>query len=367
MEKKNKKYFKLVLLISTFIINGIATFNYVVNPIGIYGDYGVDDVYPAAGEYMRIHKTERIKHVKPDALIIGTSRANVGLNPKQELFPGMTPYNAALSASTIYEEKLLLKFAHKNRPLKKLVFTLDFYTFNTLGMENKHFEFDLVSANALDPVQSFSNTYGTLVSLDTILVAMKHFRYKDQIERRSYPKYNGHMSHNEGAWRAKKFGARSMFEKPPNKRAIHTKKYSFSYSDKSEDDTFKHLQDIIDFIQRENIDVIFVISPVHEMQLKIIHKQGRQQLFEEWKRRVTDIISTTPYPLWDFATYNPISTEPVPPAEDRKTQMKWWWDTNHYKEVTGHIMLQKILGFKDETYYYGFGKKLHSGTKYNNY
>lgn len=358
MEEQSKKYLLLTLGVILTLSSALAAFNYTIDPYGIYRAWGPNDVYPAADTYERIHKTERIKRVKPDVLILGTSRANIGVNPRQAFFPGLTPYNGAVSAATIYEQRKMLEMAHKSHPLKKVIMALDFMVFNTARLENRHFEEKRVADDALSPVNSFIHTYGTIVSFSTILVSLKHLRYKKTVFRRSHPEANGHKKHNEGAWRAKKFGVHSIFMLSPNAE-IAGNSFSYKYSDKPEDDSFQHFRAMLDFCLKSGIEAYIYIGPLHKTHLQMYKDNNMWETMQDWKKMIAEIAAPYPYPLWDFSTYNSLTTEPLPPVEDKETQMKWFWDTDHYKEETGDIILQKILGLKGKDYYPDFGKKIN--------
>jgi hypothetical protein len=55
---------------------------------------------------------------------------------------------------------------------------------------------------------------------------------------------------------------------------------------------------------------------------------------------------------------NSITLEPVPPEEDKKGRMKWFWNGGHYKTEAGDVMLKKVLGLKGAEEYPDFGRRL---------
>lgn len=355
---KETRYTKIVLSLALGLLALVATINFTTNPLGMYGP---GKAFPAATAYARLYKIEAVKRERPDVIITGSSRADIGLNPREEFFPGMRPYNFALSAATIYEQRRTLEFAQAVHPLKKAIITLDLFTFNALKVDNKQFDPERLSPESLHQPRAFFDTYGTVFSLDTLLVSLKHRRYIKRLERYSYSKPNGHKLHNDGAWTAAHKGAFSMFDKPPAEGETGIGDFSFAYSGKPGDTVFQHLDAMLDLSRKNNIDVILLISPVHETELRRMPKA----LQEEWKRKLVERVranaykyNTKPYPLWDFATFNSITTENIPPRGDTKTQMKWFWDTNHYKEELGYLIFKKILGLPGKNTYPDFGVRL---------
>lgn len=343
---KESQYIKIVFAIGLGFLMFAATVNFATNPLGIYGSEGV---FPAASTYSRIHKIESVKRLKPDVIITGSSRADIGLNPKEEFFPGLRPYNFALSAATIHEQRRTLEFAQTVHPLKKAVITLDFFAFNALKPANKQFEPARLSPEALRQPRAFFDTYGTAFSLDTLVVSLKHYRYMKRLERYSYARPNGHKLHNDGAWTAAHRGAYTMFAKPPAEEETATNDYSFGNS-------FEHLRAMLDLARENKIDTVLVISPVHETELERMKTQGQWSLFLEWKKRLAETAGDIP--LWDFATYNSITMEKIPAPRDKKTRMRWFWDTNHYKEELGDLIFKKIYGLPGSELFPDFGLRL---------
>lgn len=97
-----------------------------------------------------------------------------------------------------------------------------------------------------------------------------------------------------------------------------------------------------------------------------IASEGKGAAAAEWKRRVADILradalrhNAEPCPLWDFAYPNSITQEALPPIDDRAHQMTWFWDSNHYKEATGDLVLRKILGLPGKEAHPDFGRRLN--------
>lgn len=355
---KETRYIKIVFATALGALMLLAIVNFTANPLGIYRP---GEVFPAASSYSRLHKTESVKRVKPDVIITGTSRADIGLNPGEKFFPGLRPYNFALSAATIHEQRRTLEFAQAVHPLKKAVITLDLFAFNALKLDNKQFEPARLTPEALEQPQAFFDTYGTIFSLDTFIISLKHFRYMKRPDRYSYARPNGHKLHNDGAWTASKKGVYAIFAKPPAEEETGIGEFSFSYSQMAGDTTFRHLEAMLELTRENDVDVVLFISPVHETELRRIPAS----LHEEWKTRLVETVRANaykydakPYPLWDFATYNSVTREKIPAPSDKRTQMRWFWDTNHYKEELGDLVFKKIFGLPDGKAYPDFGVRL---------
>ena len=106
---------------------------------------------------------------------------------------------------------------------------------------------------------------------------------------------------------------------------------------------------------------------MHARKLQLLYQIGLWSEFENWKKHLVQLIQTnTPdYSLWDFTGYNEITTEPFPLLGDTETQMKWYWESSHYKKETGDLILSKILNNQSNhtaAEPFDFGSKLSSST-----
>lgn len=355
-----KKYIAICLVVAVTLVSLIAAANFIVNPFGIYGTpviKGLNDYYPAANAFPRLHKIERVKRVKPEVVIIGSSRADSGLNPTAAFFGDARVYNFALSASTIYEQRRTLEFAQAVHPLRQAIITLDFFSFNGRRLENKQFDEAKLSAAALSPLRSFFDTYGTLAALDTFTTTLKHLRYIRKPERYGFSTENGFKNSRDIEYKIAQQGAGHRFASDPNEDAVRGESgFSFMYGDDPHNTTFRHLEAMLDFARQNRIDVILLMSPVHKASWKKMEQDGEMAAFLTWKKRIAAIVEadgrkhyTAPYPLWDFARLDTsYTTEPIPAADDVSGRMQWFYDSSHYKPALGDVIFRCILGKKEE-------------------
>lgn len=366
---KRKTYTQLVFGITLGALLAAAAFNFIVNPLGMYPApviAGFNDRHPAAMGYTRLYKTEDVKRRRPDVIITGTSRADSGLNPDPALFGGAIVYNFAMPAASIREQRAALEFAQGVHPLKQAIITLDFFAFNGRKLENKQFDPARYDAAALEQPHAFFETYDTLLALDTLVASFRHLRYIRHPDKYSYALPNGYKVSNDMQDDIDRYGAAKQFLHPGNENEMSVADFDFGYSAKPGDDTLRHFRAMLDFTRMQGIDVILLVSPVHESYLRQLEEEGKAALAEEWKRRIAAItrenaekFHAPAYPLWDFAYLNSITMEPVPAGTDLKTQPQWFWDSNHYRAETGNLVLRRILGLPVDPAHADFGKRLN--------
>jgi hypothetical protein len=117
--------------------------------------------------------------------------------------------------------------------------------------------------------------------------------------------------------------------------------------------TFEIFENMIRFARQAGIDLRLFIDPVHARMLLAMRYAGLWPPYEEWKRRLVQILAEESsesgkpaFPLWDFSGFNAVTTETVPPAGDLKTPVKWFWEPAHYKRETGDLILDKVFGYQ---------------------
>lgn len=52
----------------------------------------------------------------------------------------------------------------------------------------------------------------------------------------------------------------------------------------------------------------------------------------------------TPPELWDFTAYTGFNAEPFPPEGDTETNMRWYWESSHFRMALGDLVLYRIHG-----------------------
>jgi hypothetical protein len=134
---------------------------------------------------------------------------------------------------------------------------------------------------------------------------------------------------------------------------------------------FEHFSQLLTFCRMQEIDLRMFISPSHAWDMERIRLYGRWDDQEHWKRRLVATIEaeamhnrdSTSLPLWDFSGYNEVTTESVPPAGDKSSHMKWYWEASHYTNTTGDAVLKVVFapaGSADAIPAGGFGTRLTS-------
>jgi len=364
--KKYLIYFCAIFFLGILLV---AVFNWLVDPFALYNSPQVKGLNSIKTEFyfkQMLTKPYIIKRIKPNALILGSSRAGSGLNPSHSGWKDLNCYNFAVPGADSYMNFRNLQHAFAINELQKVLIALDFFMFNAHRPGNKEnnypeYESRLVikyngDINLKYPFALFSDTTSTLFSWDSFISSGKTVQKQQKalkgIIYRFDLKKNGYWHQILPIQKP----ARQLFMEIeadymsvswfPNRE----KKYSFGPLEKGMLSPFGYFQKSLNLLYKNKVDVCLVISPSHARLYEAMHLCHLWDTFEIWKRQLVAInekeaikFNRKPFPLWDFSGYNSINTEKVPPLTDKTSRMKWYIDSNHYSEATGNIIMDLVF------------------------
>ena len=345
-----------VLLFGTMAFLLLAVgFNRLIDPFGLFdGPHieGINTNKPEFVSHLRMAKAAAVQRLHPRAIVLGTSRGEIGIDPQHPGWSVQPVYNLALSGGNIYEAYRYLQHTHALEPVHQVVLMLDFFMFNAVNNSDE-VDFDeqrlAVSADGESLQSGFSDLIAALGSLDALASSLQTVRLQ----------HKGREYRNDG-FRFREYQARQEFRSQGgqraafqgNERGYFKKNYDrFSFQNPNRDN-LKIYRRLLQLAYRDDIDLHIAISPSHARQFETIAAKGIWPLFEDWKRHLVRIneeeagrLGQQPFSLWDFSGYNSLTTEPVPPIGDTKTEMRWYWESSHYKKELGDLVQDRIFGY----------------------
>ena len=356
------KYLKIY--ISAFaILLLLVLFNAIVDPYGLFPVVKIDGVNwpkPEMVKSVKIHKSLKVARLKPETIVLGTSRSAIGIDPEDKAWPenNLPRYNLALSGAGMYVTRRFLEHAQTIHPLKQVVFGLDFFAFNVHrqrapdyrgdfliinddGSRNPHFDMKIIAASLL-------STDALLASYKTLTSKNKHPIMISENGRFIVPLWKGHL--HKSFMKMEKLYLQYVY------LAGKKREYAFINPDtgKSSLDEFRK---IVAYCREHRIDLKLFISPPHAQHQEIIRVLGLWPLFEQWKRELVRILKEENYtsPLWDFSGYNSMTTDDI--STDGEHYYK---DSTHYRPNLGRMILARIFHYHDERVPTDFGRVLTS-------
>jgi Tetratricopeptide repeat len=375
----------------TLFLSVVAT-NVFVDPFGLFYFVNIDGFnaqrLKAASE-ARMVKAIQVCLDQPTAVVMGTSRVEVGMNPVHPGWEdGARPYSLALAGTGLAELDMTFRHLVQASPaVKQVAIGVDFLMFNAnreahvfgaevLGFDRKRLllkpgatclrsvssdAFNVLGVPALryslatigsqmtPPDSSKANYNPTMVG-----------QWIAQYDRRGY---RGDYYDAAFKWLWAENGARENFDDSDHRPGQETyyvdkiwrpspeKRYCFT---RAEVDTFAVFRSMIDFAYQSGVDVRLFINPIHARMLVAIREAGLWPTYEAWKRGISEIVEDegrklgrAPIPLWDFSGFNTVTTEAIPPIGVTTSKMRFWWEPSHYQSLVGAMMLDRILGYSD--------------------
>jgi len=343
-------YLKFCLVLFSSLILSVAIFNWIIDPFGKYQIITIANFNAEKTQVeiigLRTLKAIGLLNADYHTVILGTSRAHNGINPKHAVFEAIGPtYNVSLNGTNIYELDQIFTFILKQHPnLREVVFSLDFLTFSNRRTVGPDFDQSLFSDNYsvwTKLSQTFSLDEG-YYSIQTILdnVADKRAAYHAIITEQGFAKRQFPLPHSQ------------LFKNILSNN-FFVNKYTYAAFCYSQD-RLHRFQNILEKARQRGILVRLFISPIHAWQQEAIRMMGLYPTFEQWKRDLTTILAkktvnspaSPTYLLWDFTGYNQITTETIPTLPHQK--MQWYWESSHFKKELGDLVLEKLFNYHSQ-------------------
>lgn len=359
INKLYKYYIKsLVILVSIFFVL-IVLINYTINPYSIFNSYLAQQLTinkPFYSTHTRMGKAYIVRKLKPKSIILGASRAETGLNPEHPGFKNKPVYNLSLAGANIYETYRYFQHMNNLTKLVQIVLSIDFFQFNANKAVTPDFLESRLSISykgsqvgypLQEVVSVLSSIDGLVASIETIF---------KQNNSRQIILNNGQQNHTANKMKiVKQGGHRNAFLQSEEDYIKYiyfpkpAKKFDFS-SVETGTDSFLIFRLLIEECYRKDIDTKILISPSHARQWETLAASGLWDKWEFWKKELVRLneeaavkYGRKPFALWDFSGYNTYTTESVPPIGDTRTEMKWYWESSHYRSELGDIVLDRIF------------------------
>lgn len=334
----------------------IPGFNWLVDPYAMFGApqiAGFNMLKPAINWRPRIYETYSVLAQRPEAVILGTSRADLGIDPRHRAFEGMRTFNAALGGQLIYESRRLLEqLANSGAPPRLVVIGLDFHAVNARALPPVDFSEDNFSINRSYQLPFSLSTFRD--SMATVWTQKDKTTGHQELELLR----NGFLD-RRGYRLSSQIGVRTLFRMTERGALMDSQlrppecDYPL-FSQGALNDLDMNFRRILSVARAHSIDLRIFIPPSHARYWETVALSGLWPRFEEWKRWLVRIneeeavrVGKRQFAVWDFSGYNSITTESVPPLSASHQDMKWYWESSHFKKEVGDIVLDRIFGISN--------------------
>jgi len=258
---------------------------------------------------------------KYDTYIFGSSR--IGKIPNEEV-KNAKVYNFNYSGGLPHEHLNNIKYLIKKKAnIKTIIIGIDDFSF-----------YD--SPNALIHILLLMSHPSTInknkfIFLTKYIVCDRHpFKKYDPKQNNDYDLFNsGRPKAPQGfIEQIEKDKDKYFKDKKFKKPCEHTLVYR--------EETINELTEIKSVCQKNNIKLILFINPLH-------HKTYLYNNIKEFNRFKRELVKISPF--WDFAYLNSITTDNY-----------YFYETSHYRELVGRMILERLGYLKTKTAHKDFGK-----------
>jgi hypothetical protein len=338
MPDRHATFVKILLLAALAGVAGVAAMNVLVDPAGAF-----PRVHLKLFEKVRYLDLDRVARAEMAArgdwqvIVLGSSRAEAGLPAGHPFFTTNRACNLSLAGAMFPELEAEFDFAQQHNNLEHVILCLDFFMFSkgapwvdNFSESKFNSNFDrfpyycrrLLGRAAID--RSWDAVRRTLQGYRPVPQQTRGFRNNwlgaDVCQRELF----GRVLYNYGAGYRLQIFAPSYLEQ------------------------FRH---IVRVCHDQRIDLRVAIMPVHALDLELVYASGHWKDFEDWKLSLVKVLGEEgvegKFNLWDFTSYAGMTAEPVPPAGDCRTRMKYYFENSHCTPLLGGLMLDAMLRGKE--------------------
>ncbi|NNF17937.1 MAG: hypothetical protein HKN70_14425 [Gammaproteobacteria bacterium] len=361
--REYRRYLNNFALVVVLVLLATSTMNLLVDPYARYELIrapGFNERKPAAVDQVALTKTYQVIRARPQTLLLGNSRVDIGLDPESPSLPQVfTPaYNLAIPGTGVEAALFYLRHAAAHTDLKALVLGVDFMDFLTeaqaatpvagprLDGNGQVSQIASLQQTGNDTLTTLLSLSATLDSLNTLLsqrdsdaggITRKGLNLASQFNK---------LVSSEGHYALFTAKNREYLQ-----RLVQGPRQVFIPGTKSSS-SWQALQEIVEFCTLHDIRLTLFIHPYHADVLGLFDRAQLWTEFERWKRGLTAVTGkpANPVTIWDFSAHGEITNEALPGPGDTTTKMHWYWEGGHYKRELGERMFARMFAGDDGSF-----------------
>ncbi len=336
-----KKWIFSVFIIVLLSLCSIITFNYFINPYGVFVHDKSKELVKNRSINSEMTKFYYASYKNPDVLIVGTSRLE-HINPKylKKYLKGSI-YNIGVKGSGIKTHYNIIKYFTSKKNVKTIILGLDFFSFNPVNIQNINILQSRYSDYFINDYKDSLLSFRTFrKSISTLMDNIKDKKAKINFQ-------TGWESYNDDYLTYEKYGD-DWLDKRVNSHFPNfgQDKHFFDNprfkNPKSIDRGLKILDDIIKHCKEYNINLILFTTPIYYKIYDVIKGRGYGNTYKYWKKSLSKYNF-----IYDFNYKNGITKD-----------YKWYIDASHFQSRLGKLIFARIYNDKDIVLPSDFGRLL---------
>ena len=337
-----KKSFFLFLGLTLAALLLTLAFNRLIDPKAYFTGPSIEglNLYKPNIDHERA-----ILYTKPKVIILGSSRADLGLDPLDPSWNHASVFNLGVGGANIFDSYHYLEHTNRQSKVETVYLMVDFFMFNSSRKPYAKQEYDFLDSIQLNEPFLNSKIISSLISFQTL---------KDSFATLGNQNSSSSVKIN--------YGGRFDDPSPPTYAKLRSTESAFfnvHYKNFLYQDMLEGFKKIVEYSYLHNIELVIGISPMHSRLLEVIAASDLWEEFEDWKKQLTEILDFQSkshlkpnFLLFDFADYNKFSMEEAP-SKNNYRQMRWFQDSSHYNYQLGSFIIQKLSYKNSETIEFG--------------
>jgi hypothetical protein len=328
----------------------------VVNPYGVYTSLieVPEKVFLKSQE--RLWKVRAISRLKPNAILLGSSRTRDGLDEKDDYFAdGNNWFNSAVNGGNIYEMCHFYEHASSIKKLDKMLLGVDFFMFNAYH-KGRNFlpKYFFLKGNSrwdrFPDKQVVSQLISSLISMDALTDSWNTLKGKTFAEHKQLQEESNGFMKQEYTKVHEILSFPSMEEAFLKDFWFPEPENQFSFERSNGYRPFDYYQKILQAAYENGTQTTIFISPSHARLWENLYQVGLWDKWKGWKEELVFInenlakkYKKDAFIIIDFSGFHDYSTETLPnPLQVIEEDMIYYTDSSHYRFALGREILKVI-------------------------
>ena len=341
-----KRFCRLWLIAMMVLVPLVAVFDIAMDPFLVFGSpriAGVNDVKPTTLERAELVKHHLLQRVRPDTLMLGTSKVQLGMDPRSPLWPqdSGVVFNGGVPGQPLVQTVDEFNDVVARAPVRRVMLMVEVVDLMWPGSDatpQGHF----LPTEDEDLHDRFMATL-SLDALRSSVVSLISQRDPYGISMAN----NGMMNDSLFREASDKEGAAALFEQkfPTVAGAVTSIRRQLEKRPQAPINGITALRKLIRVAREKGIALDIGIAPMHCVYLEVIDANGLWPRYLAAKAAITQAVAEEGQgrvALWDFVGFDAFSTEPVPAHGDLTHKTRWFWEPNHFKVVIGEKILEAM-------------------------
>lgn len=348
----------------------VAGFVLLVDPYGLYGladVSGFNRVKPPVERYRNEIRLARAERFRPDIVIAGNSRMEVGVDPDGPHLAGRNAFNLALAGtSTELAVGQVRHLVLRGQPPRHVIAGMEFVD----ALTDRPVPPTAAAPVAPEQPSGWrahawrADTLYSFASLKDAVVTVAIQR-QPQAAMATMRGFNPLLQYHQAAATE---GYAALFSQ---RAAENTRKLAAMAAGGLHAPAVRaQTSALIDTAANASPDVAIdlVIYPYHAQLMALFERANLWPRFEAWKEILVEEAAAgrrrhpaARIAVHDFSGYGAIQCEPIP-APGSAARTRWYWEAGHFKPVLGDVIVARVLGTVDARAPAGFGFPLERDT-----